>query len=196
MSFIETLAQVVGILGAGAIVTSAVVAVMGKMFLETFMRKSVENHERDLERLKQEYQIDLEGRRTIYKKSELIFEKQFSAANRFLEIRLQYIQAPWAPDLEYQDFVERFIDNHDKLQKDLQLFLRQFGAILSNEDREQVEKLIQEVLELGFHATCTHPGQNADIVDSITSKIKELEANFIAQVIDQAGPPIVRGTQN
>lgn len=189
MSLWQTGLQIVGIFGGGAVVTAAVVGFMGKIFVETFMRKSVQRHERDLELLKQEYQIDLEGRRTIYKKSEFIFEKQFEAANRLLELRLKHIPLPWHPDVDHQDLLDRTIENAEMISNEFRAFLSKFGAILSKKEREELDKLASKARELAFYCSTTSPDQNSDIAETILSEIQELEERFIGRVLNQSRAP-------
>ena len=74
-------------IGGPVAIISGLSAFLGKISAERIIRDRIAGHERTLERLKAEYQKDIEGHKIKLKKSELFFERQLEAANALSEFK-------------------------------------------------------------------------------------------------------------
>lgn len=178
-TFMALVVDIAAMLGGATVIATAVVAFLSRLLVERLSRASIEKHEKDLERLKRRYEIDLERHRLAFRKSEFLFEKQLEAANVFIRIRSKYIPLPWGPYLDHSDLMERIADNSGKIAKELSEFSDQFSAVLEKSDRNSISKLANNANELSFGMAVLTPKEHDNLAEQIISDLGLIEGNLI-----------------
>lgn len=94
------------------------------------MRNTAQEHEKELERIRDEYRADLEKLRIRLKKSEFIFEKEFAAASVLVEYHEQIIPLSQFADMHMDDVYVSIAYNFDEMEEWIKKFVSAHGAVL------------------------------------------------------------------
>lgn len=129
-------------IGGGTAIVFAFSNFLGKVWANRLMEKEKNEHTRELEALKSSFLKDSESYKIKLKKSELIFEKQFEAASALVALHRRFLPGIHFPDMDWEDFLDHYVLSSKKIEKDLNEYLSQHGAVLGAE----VEKKISECL--------------------------------------------------
>lgn len=129
-AIIQTVGIITGFLGGGAVVVFALSGWLGKLWAERLMRVAVHEHEKDLERIRDEYRSDLEKLRIRLKKSEFLFEKEFAATSALVEYHEELIPLSDRPDMHMDDVYESIACQLGSVDVWIKQFVSKHGAVL------------------------------------------------------------------
>ena len=122
--------------GGGGVIILGLSGVIGKIWTNHLMQNDVHRHNREIEALKSSLQNETEGYRARLRKSDLVFEKEFQAANSlsFLIASLEVgYYDPWMEDalpLYY------YMSGHrDAVGKSIGLYLSKNASVLPDDVR-------------------------------------------------------------
>ena len=126
----QSIEVIIGALGGGAVVVFALSGWLGKLWAERLMRDSINEQEKNLENIRNKYQSDLEKLRVRLKKSEFLFEKEFTAASALIEYHEELIPLSEHPDMHMDNVYESIACNFDGVEKWIKHFVSKHGAVL------------------------------------------------------------------
>ena len=121
-------AVVVSLGGGGAIVLG----------LANFIGKILAN--KYVEKVKQEFQQELESHKTRLRKSEFLFQKEFDATSSFISLRLRLLPRYRFPDMEWHDACEEFAHRFQHVEESLETYIATHGAALPKSALENLAK--------------------------------------------------------
>lgn len=121
---------VIATLGGGAVVVAAFSGWLGKVWAEHLMQSATQGHEKELERIRDEYRADLEKLRIRLKKSEFIFEKEFAAASTLVEYHEQIIPLSQFANMHMDDVYVSIAHDFDEIEEWVKKFVAAHGAVL------------------------------------------------------------------
>ena len=122
----------------GAVVVFALSGWLGKIWADRLMSNSMHKHEKELSDIKDKYQSELEKLKIKLKKSEFIFEREFSAASALVEYHEELIPLSLNPEMHMDDVYEDVAHRFSSVEKWLQAFVSKHGAILPSDVAEQL----------------------------------------------------------
>ncbi|WIX31669.1 hypothetical protein QO259_12680 [Salinicola sp. JS01] len=122
--------SVLAMLGGGAVVVAGLSGWLGKLWAERLMRNSTQEHEKVLERIRDEYRSDLEKLRNRLKKSEFVFEKEFLAASALAAYHEKIIPIGQCPDMHMNDVFVSIARDFDDVEVWIKEFVSAHGAVL------------------------------------------------------------------
>lgn len=129
-AILQTVGIITGTLGGGAVVVFALSGWLGKVWAERLMRVAVHEHEKDLERIRDEYRSDLEKLRIRLKKSEFLFENEFAATSALVEYHEELIPLSDHPDMHMDDVYESIACRLGDVEAWIKQFVSKHGAVL------------------------------------------------------------------
>ena len=118
---------VAGFGGGGAIAFALI-----KWFGEILANKYVE-------KVKHDFEQDLERHKTQLRKSEFLFQKEFEAASAFISLHLELIP-PYhrIPEMDWHDACEAFALEFEQVENALNSYIATHGAALKSETLERL----------------------------------------------------------
>lgn len=157
----ETLGLLLGTLGGGSVVVFALSGWLGKIWAERLMKNVTLQHEKELARIKDKYQSELEKLKVKLKKSEFLFEHEFRAASELVQFHEEIIPLSQYPDMHMDDVYTDIAQRFGELEKWIKDFVSRNGAILP-------EKVATELM-MGARSSAEHKfsisGSNEEITD-------------------------------
>lgn len=135
---IEISSVILAAIGGGAAIIFGFSSWLGKVWANRLMIKEKAGYSEELESIKNKLLLEAESYKIKLKKSELIFEKQFDAASKFVALRQSFIPAYEVPNMDWDDACHEIVRNFPEIERELKLFVSRHGAVL---DQNVVDKL-------------------------------------------------------
>lgn len=103
-----------------------------------------------IEKVKHEFEQDLESHKTQLRKSEFLFQKEFEAASAFISLHLRLRPREIYPEMDWYDACENFATKFNQVEKALDSYIATHGAALKAETLKRLTDIQSWVL-LGQH---------------------------------------------
>ena len=182
----NTALAVIGSLGGGGAIVLALSGWIGKIWANRIMKNDLHRHNQDIEALKTKLTNETESYKTRLKKSEFVFEKEFSAANELAsfisELETGYSD-PFMDDSEL--FFDHLEISRDEIAKKLGGFLSRHSAILTAEVRKSIS-LARELCVLGLADEVPGGVDGREASEGCYKLLKESEDQLIRLIRDQS----------
>ena len=159
---------VLGSLGGGAAIIFGFSNWLGKVWANRFMEKEKSQHAQDLEDLRQRLTRDTESHKIRLKKSEFLFEREFSAASELVAYRRRILPRLRYPEMDWGDACEEIAMRFSAIEPELNDYLAKHGAVLN----ENVKSLIAQAE--GVAAEGKFEVTNGDVSDKGMKAAEEL----------------------
>lgn len=171
---------------AGQVVVAAVVSMAGGGGLVLLLSKWIGEllANRYVERVKHELQQDIESYRTKLKKSEFLFQKEFEAASEFIDLRRRLWPRMLRPDEEWDEAVNHFGRNLEKVEEEIGRYLSAHGAALQGPVLEMVRDVLQKAEYGKFEFDEDGPAWR--IAEEILECLKQIEVQLCSAVWAQS----------
>lgn len=86
-----------------------------------------------VEKVRHEFEQDLESHKTQLRKSEFLFQKEFEAASAFISLHLRLRPREIYPEMDWYDACENFATKFNQIEKALDSYIATHGAALKAE---------------------------------------------------------------
>ena len=118
---------------AGTLVgASAIIFALVKWFGEILANRYIE-------KVKHEFEQEIQSHITRLRKSEFLFEKEFEAASAFISLRLQIFPDYRFPDMDSYDACADFASRFEQVEDTLKTYIGIHGAALKNETLKRLK---------------------------------------------------------
>jgi hypothetical protein len=171
-----TAAAVVVALGGGGTIVLGLANWIGKLLGDRYVEK-----------LKHEIQEELESYKTKLKKSEFLFQKEFEAASQFVALRRRFYPRYRFPDMDWGDACEDFAAHFEDVEKALDAYIADHGAVLGKEVLDQVSRAMGQAATGKFEVNkdgATSAGLKA--ADEVLDALEKIEDKLRAVVREQS----------
>ena len=119
---IAVAATIVVSLGGGGAIVYWFASLIGKILADKY-----------IEKVKQEFQQELESHKARLRKSEFLFQKEFEAASAFISLRLRLMPRYRFAEMIWDDACEEFAHGFGGVEKALEAYIATHGAALQME---------------------------------------------------------------
>ena len=89
--------------------------------------------DRYVEKVKQDFEEEIERHKTRLRKSEFLFQKEFDAASAFISLQIRLLPRYRIPEMDWHDACEDFARSFDDVEKAVDNFIATHGAALPSE---------------------------------------------------------------
>lgn len=199
MDLYGALMAVIGSLGGGALVVLGFSNWLGKVWASRLMIEETAKYQRELEELKNINTRELESLKDSMlhgvesykvklKKSEMIFEKEYLAASDFVAL-IRKILPEHRHFLDEEDWLEgldKLKERSLEIELEVSIFIKNHGAILSEEVQIALDGSIKKVIELKYaqdYLSDTFAGSD---IHQVYNNLKNVEQELIAQFRTQS----------
>lgn len=183
----EIAGLVVGSLGGGAAIVFGFSNFLGKVWANRLMTKEKAEYARELASLRNDLVQETESYKLKLKKSELIFEKEFEAASRFVALRRSFMPTYSHPEKDWSEACDEIAQNFEKIAEELNAYLAEFGAVLQDDAKDIISKCKTIAAINKFEADSTSVSMKANMAaDELYDKLEDAEKALLEQVHSQS----------
>ena len=125
---ITVAATIVVSLGGGGAIVYWFASLIGKILADKY-----------IEKVKQEFQQELESHKARLRKSEFLFQKEFEAASAFISLRLRLMPRYRFAEMIWDDACQEFAHSFGGVEKALDAYIATHGAALQIETLNLVD---------------------------------------------------------
>jgi len=190
MEFVDIMAiagAILASIGGASLIIGVLSSWLGKVWASRIMQKEIADHNKELEKLKSEFLLDTESFKTRLKKSEYIFEMEYDAASKLVEIRRNLLPTVDRPEMDYYEANDVMAENFGRIETDLGLFLKRYGVVLDDEAISLIESAQMDAgnekfyLEDGMITKASN-----EVAGRVYSNLREAERIMRKKVLSQA----------
>lgn len=135
---IEIASAIIAAVGGASILILSFSSWLGKVWADRILSKEKAQQASDLEEFKNRLLLQSEIHKIRLKKSEVIFAKEIEAASNLVALIRDILPSHTRPDMEWYDACDEIAANFGNIEYILKDFLRNHGAVLSNEIRKLI----------------------------------------------------------
>ena len=107
-----------------------------------------------VEKFKYEIQKDLEDHKTLLRKEEFLFQKEFEATSVFISLCILLLPRRTDPTMDWDEACERFVYKYEETKKSLESYIAIHGAALQVDMLKNLTETIREISVGNAYVTC------------------------------------------
>jgi hypothetical protein len=183
---VEIAAVTLTALGGGAAIIFGFSSWLGKVWANRLMEKEKSNYAKELEDIKNKLTQDTESYKIKLKKSEFIFEKEYEAANDFIQLLNELTPSYSQPNMDWEDACVELAQSAGSIEAKVDSFTTKHGVVLNTEVSELLSQATNIVSGIKFEDPQDVPGGAIIKAGEMFMKLQLVERLLKEQVHSQA----------